>query len=213
MTKRNLEKDWQLVEKHSTNLPPEIKEILMHYMNKTQTLEEQLLELAVFVWEKFSAKQGSKRISNGLPIVDWVSDILLQYNKIDENGLFWWEINTKTDNTDEPPKIIEWDSYGYPTDHSLQRLRHMLRSNDYKQMIKTFYMALKENYFPGYCGYECIEVRGEVIDVWAYHTGGWGGNESIISVLKECILFHWFLERYDRGGHYYFKPLEKALPM
>jgi hypothetical protein len=39
----------------------------------------------------------------------------------------------------------------------------------------------------------------------ALHTGGWSGNESIISALEENFIFwsmFWKLTR--RGGHYYF---------
>lgn len=86
-----------------------------------------------------------------------------------------------------------------------------MKAKDYKQAIAAFYAALRENRYPDYCGPDRVEVRGEVIDVWAYHTGGWSGNENIIAVLKESWLFGWLLERYDRGGHYYFRPVERVL--
>lgn len=101
--------------------------------------------------------------------------------------------------------IIEWDENGYPTAESLRCLRKALKAKDFMQATKAFYAALKENRYPDYCGPERVEVRGEVIDVWGYHTGGWSGNEDIIAVLKESWLFDWLLERYDRGGHYYFR--------
>lgn len=106
---------------------------------------------------------------------------------------------------------IEWDEDGYPTAESLQRLWEALRVKDHKKAIMAFYAALKENRYPDYCGPERVEVRGEVIDVWGYHTGGWGGNEQIISILQEHQFFYLFLERYDAGGHYYFKPPEQVL--
>lgn len=114
--------------------------------------------------------------------------------------------------------IIEWDENGYPTPESLWRLRKALMAEDQtalepedcKQNIAAFYAALKENRYSDYCGPERIEVRGEVIDVWGYHTGGWSGNEDIIAVLKESWLWDWSLERYDRGGHYYFRPIEQV---
>lgn len=77
--------------------------------------------------------------------------------------------------------------------------------DDPRKSAKAFYAALKENVYRDYCGPDKVEVRGEIIDVWAYHTGGWSGNESIIDVLQESWLWDWLLERYDRGGHYYFR--------
>ncbi len=106
-------------------------------------------------------------------------------------------------------KIIEWDDDGYPTEESLKRLREELNSENLKRAIEVFYAALKENRYPDYCGFERVEVRGELIEVWGYHTGGWSGNENIIAVLRESWLFNWLLERYDRGGHYYFRPEPK----
>jgi len=109
------------------------------------------------------------------------------------------------DNDTKDDRIIEWDEDGYPTPESLQRLRQALKDDDIKKAKKAFYAALRENRYPDLCGPERVEVRGEVIDVWGYHTGGWSGNEEIIAVLQESELFWWLLQRYDRGGHYYFQ--------
>ena len=110
--------------------------------------------------------------------------------------------------TDEP--IIEWTEDGYPTEESLQRLCEALQ--DFNIAETAFYAALRCNRYSDYCGPERVEVRGEVIDVWAYHTGGWSGNEEIIHTLQERapLLWSWLLERYDAGGHYYFKPPKEA---
>jgi len=111
-------------------------------------------------------------------------------------------------------RIIEWNEDGYPTKSSLECLRKEVKSKNYKRAIEAFYAALRENYYhPDYCGHERVEVRGEVVDVWAYHTGGWSGNEDIIAVLQESWLFDWLLERYDWGGHYYFRPIEQVLTL
>ncbi|WP_158304223.1 hypothetical protein [Caldicellulosiruptor hydrothermalis] len=56
---------------------------------------------------------------------------------------------------------------------------------------------------------EEVEVRGEKKKVWGYHTLGWSGNEDIIQVLKTSVLFDMLLERYDAGGHYYFRCKEE----
>ena len=104
--------------------------------------------------------------------------------------------------------IIEWDKNGYPTTKSLEQLRKALNTENYKKAIEVFYEALKENYYTEYSRPERVEVRGDVIDVWAYHTGGWSGNEDIIEALKDSWIFNWLLERYDSGGHYYFRLIE-----
>lgn len=108
-------------------------------------------------------------------------------------------------------KIIDWNENWSPTSDSLRRLSESLKTSDIEKAIRAFYAAIKENHYPNFFGPERREVRGEEIDVWAYHTGGWSGNEEIIAVLKESWLFDWLLERYDSGGHYYFKPMEKVL--
>lgn len=108
--------------------------------------------------------------------------------------------------------MIEWTDDGYPTEASLQRLRQALQDKDVTRCIEAFYGALKENRW-GWCGPERVEVRAEYIDVWAYHTGGWSGNEAILNVLQEAAPWLWAmaLERWDKGGHFYFAPMERVL--
>ena len=102
--------------------------------------------------------------------------------------------------------IIEWDEDGYPTEESLEQLEKVL-NGDLKKAIKAFYAALKENYYgDSAVGLTKKEVRGEEREVWEYHTFGWSGNEAIISTLSQFPLWSVYLERYDAGGHYYFKP-------
>lgn len=116
--------------------------------------------------------------------------------------------------TDEP--IIRFTDDGYPTPESLERLRKELESGGYRmndlrfngRAIDAFYSALRSNHC-GWCGPDRVEVRGEMLDVWAYHTGGWSGNEQIIHELQRSYLWNVFLQRYDAGGHYYFDPPEK----
>ena len=51
-----------------------------------------------------------------------------------------------------------------------------------------------------------ISITGRRIIRFAYHTGGWSGNEDVIGALHRNFLF-WslFWEKSTRGGHYYFK--------
>jgi hypothetical protein len=103
-------------------------------------------------------------------------------------------------------KVIEWDQNGCPTEESLERLEEVLADEDVIMAHKVFYAALEENFYRDSCGPRKVEVRGEIIDVWEYHTLGWSGNESIINTLQTSWMWNWLLERYDAGGHYYFKP-------
>ena len=104
--------------------------------------------------------------------------------------------------------IIEWDNDGYPTEESLTKLEEVLNGDDIRKAIESFYYALEENYYTyeGFVGITEVEVRGEMMKVWQYHTGGWSGNEDIIGVLMQSPLWYMILERYDNGGHYYFNP-------
>lgn len=107
--------------------------------------------------------------------------------------------------------IIQWDQYGYPTEKSLKKLKKKINSKDIQEAIETFYLALHENRYPDATGIEEVEVRGERKKVWGYHTLGWSGNEDIIRVLKTSVLFDVLLERYDAGGHYYFRLKEELV--
>jgi len=51
-----------------------------------------------------------------------------------------------------------------------------------------------------------IQQTGKRVIHYAYHTGGWSGNEDVIDALHHNFLF-WsmFWEKSTRGGHYYFR--------
>ena len=105
--------------------------------------------------------------------------------------------------------VIEWDKFGYPTEKSLEKLEEVINGEDMVKATDVFYQALTENYYRDFSGLTKAEVRGTKIVVWEYHTLGWSGNEAIIETLKTSWLFDYLLQRYDRGGHYYFDPPEE----
>ncbi len=51
-----------------------------------------------------------------------------------------------------------------------------------------------------------ISITGKRILHFEYHTGGWSGNEDVISALRQNPLF-WSLYwvKSTRGGHYFFR--------
>lgn len=109
--------------------------------------------------------------------------------------------------------MIEWDVNGYPTKRSLQQLRQELESwrTDPERAARAFYAALADHGPYGASGPERVEVRGEVCDVYGYHTLGWSGCEDVIRTLQGTWLWGMLLQRYDRGGHYYFDPLDEVM--
>lgn len=87
-----------------------------------------------------------------------------------------------------------FDKDGYPTEETLQFIQ------DYKdlnwQSLIDFILAAW--YWLDYAKWEPPDLE--------LHTGGWSGNESIISALQENFVFwglHWM--KSERGGHFYFR--------
>lgn len=102
------------------------------------------------------------------------------------------------------------DEDGYPTQESLEELRAVLAGGDGQKAVDAFCLALTVNRY-GFFGQNLKEVRGRVIPVWEYHTGGWSGHEAVIEALASSnrLLWDLLLRRYDAGGHYYFhSPLD-----
>jgi len=91
------------------------------------------------------------------------------------------------------------DTDGYPTDEELGQIitfgkdaeatLHVLSSiwwNADRQMV--------------------VKYKKKTIDL-ELHTGGWSGNEEIISYLQKTIFWMLYWDSTHRGGHYYFKKI------
>ena len=51
-----------------------------------------------------------------------------------------------------------------------------------------------------------FSITGKRVLRFEYHTGGWSGNEDVLSALRRNTLFFpVFWQKSTRGGHYYFK--------
>jgi len=89
------------------------------------------------------------------------------------------------------------DKDGYPTKKELDYIKNydLLKIQSFKPLI----IFLRSIWWQANWGFKFNKYDLEL------HTGGWSGNEEIISVLQNTIF--WFLcwEKSIRGGHYYFK--------
>lgn len=92
------------------------------------------------------------------------------------------------------------DENGYPDEASLKAIEEW---DILKQGVQGLLDLVEENtYTPDWS----FSVRGKKVLRFEYHTGGWSGNEDVISALRRNILFFAvFWEKSTRGGHYYFK--------
>ncbi len=92
------------------------------------------------------------------------------------------------------------DENGYPDEASLKEIEEW---DIPKNGVKGLLDLIEENTnHPDFS----FSITGKKVLRFEYHTGGWSGNEDVISALRRNILF-WplFWEKSTRGGHYYFK--------
>ena len=88
----------------------------------------------------------------------------------------------------------------YPTEQDLQKIHEVDGRVDIslKERVSKMLTHLKSIWhYPDY-----FVDNGK--DGFELHTGGWSGNESIISELEETSFWIMFWQRTERGGHYYF---------
>ena len=94
-------------------------------------------------------------------------------------------------------------SYEYPTEEQLEKIKEWDLQNvkglvDYIKSLwwypeRQFRLYKSKNQF-----------RKNILKL-ALHTGGWSGNESIISALEQSDFWLLFWEKSTRGGHYWFE--------
>lgn len=98
------------------------------------------------------------------------------------------------------------DSDGYPTEAGLNQIK--IYSGDFytensKMDIEKLIELLQELWhFSDYLIRDGAELE--------LHTGGWSGNEDVISALQPSLFWMLFWRKSERGGHYYFElPITK----
>lgn len=94
----------------------------------------------------------------------------------------------------------------YPTDEQLEKIKTWdIRAQGLRELIDyvRFLWWMPERDFRLYQGRSYF--FNEPVIKLALHTGGWSGNESIISALGANTMF-WILywRKSQRGGHYWF---------
>ena len=97
-----------------------------------------------------------------------------------------------------------FDDDGYPTEGFLQSIVDWPWQDGFEELLDH---AMVGHIYPEYWGKE--KKDGKV--VWHISTGGWSGNESIMTALRENYIFWmvcWVQSR--RGGHYIFETKESA---
>jgi len=96
------------------------------------------------------------------------------------------------------------DSKGYPTDEFLKFIRDY---TDETMAIMDFLDILADGWHFGDWGFK-LKRKYNGIRKLELHTGGWSGNEDIISAIRSNIYLTHFRMRYVKwltGGHFYFK--------
>jgi len=91
------------------------------------------------------------------------------------------------------------DEDDYPDERSLKQISEW---DIFKQGIDGLLDLIEEN--TNWSDRQIYKTGKRVIR-YEYHTGGWSGNEDVISSLKKTTFWFIFWQKSTRGGHYYFK--------
>lgn len=88
-----------------------------------------------------------------------------------------------------------FDKDGYPTEETLQFIENYQDAYNMEQLIKFIINA--------WHWLDYVKWEPPLLEL---HTGGWSGNEMIISALEKSNSLFWsfYWQKSERGGHYYF---------
>lgn len=94
----------------------------------------------------------------------------------------------------------------YPRESELEQIKNW----DYKLGAKSLVEFIESIWWMTDWGFKLYKGRDKLfrktVMILQLHTGGWSGNESIISALEHNFIF-WSMSfwKHYRGGHYYFQ--------
>ena len=100
-----------------------------------------------------------------------------------------------------------FDADGYPTEETLQYIEKYQDVHNPRRLVEFIGKAW---HWPELAKWDDkSEVFPATLEL---HTGGWSGNEVIVSALERSDSLFWsfYWQKSERGGHYYFElPPEK----
>lgn len=96
------------------------------------------------------------------------------------------------------------DEDGYPTEAELEKIR--MWNHPTNNWRPKFDFTGLLDYIRGLWKYDDYFQGPDVNGIYHISTGGWSGNESLMSALEEDVLF-WMMcwQKSERGGHYEFE--------
>jgi hypothetical protein len=96
-------------------------------------------------------------------------------------------------------------SDGYPADAAIDAILHNKDPNGARWLVETFPLLVAE--LPcGQCSVvDRVDDRGRALKVIRMSTGGWSGQEDLVSAVKRSLIGIMYLWSWRSGGHYEFR--------
>jgi hypothetical protein len=91
-----------------------------------------------------------------------------------------------------------FDEYGYPTEETLEKIAKLSPLDESIDEIVEYLIRV-------WHWHEDMIKWDKKHGNLQLHTGGWSGNESVISALEKSLFWMLYWYKSIRGGHYYFK--------